>query len=665
MVSNTSSLGADWNALKNTVSDWGQSIGQAVGLVDGDVIPGDPDTLVEMAGHFRGMGTAFEQAGKGFRAITTDKWQGDAADAAREYLDQSPKEWLTAADAFTDAGKALDEYAQVLRRAKQTAAAAKENLDEAKQAAENEAAQNNRETGVPGACRQSTAEQIRANQDLLNRARQNVRGAAQDAAAALARASSNAPDKPGWMTRVRKKAVDVVEETGRMASSVAEGVGGAAVDTYKGLRTMIPADSWNQTHPAMYSARMKNMGESIVTDPYGTLKQSVDIDGWKNDPGKSVGALIPSAVGSLAGGSGVAAKLASGMGKVGKTAGKLDDIPTGPTGKHVPDGNSRPPGPDSGTEPKQPPQRPQDHGPPNGPGSQGPPNGPGSQPSQPFGPGSQGPPSGPGGPNIAHRPHDPLIEDGFGVPTPPDEEFLRPSQLDGWNEPWSRGPEQGQEPLLPSDKEPLGPNARPEAVPRDDVNGPESSPDGSGGQTPHDLDRSDDGRPGEVEHGENPSPDRLRQIEDDLRHSATHDIDPAQLPDNTVWRDSNEILYRMDDREDVFENGFQPRNPDNLDLDDYVANNTESGYVSWARNDEIWMQYADRQYLYVTDSPGGVVVNDSVPNHQFQRQEEIAQPGGTSTERVMGRYPMIKDPKTGLPVPSDVFEPNPYYRPLQ
>ncbi|NYH80365.1 hypothetical protein FHR84_003722 [Actinopolyspora biskrensis] len=490
MVSNTSSLGADWNALKERIGDWGQSIGQAVGLVDGEVIPGDPDKLVEMAGHFRAMGKAFDQAGNGFRAITTDGWQGDAAEAARDYLDQSPKKWLTAADAFTDAGKALDEYAQVLRRAKKDAAAAKENLEQAKQDAENEAEQNNRSTGPPGACRQPTAERIRANQDLIDRARQNVRSAAQDATAVLGRVSGDAPDRPGWMARARKNLVDSFEVAGRVVGSVVEGVGSAAVETYKGLRTMNPGDSWNKTHPMIYTARMKSMGEAIVTDPYGTLKQSVDINGWKNDPGKSVGSLIPSLIGTAAGGSGIAAKVGSGLGKVGKTAGKLDDVPTGPVGKHVPDGNSRPSGPDSGNEPKQPPQRPerpQDHGPPSGPGSQGPPNGPGSQPNQPFGPGSQGPPSGPQQPP---------------GPNPP---------------PWARtdGPpsDPGQPPSGPSHGPPNGPDSQP-----DQPFGPGSQPDqpfGPGSQPDRPFGpgaQSDQPSPPDSGAGPQPHPDLTDKV---------------------------------------------------------------------------------------------------------------------------------------------------------
>ncbi|GAB3286771.1 hypothetical protein GCM10027563_21060 [Parasphingorhabdus pacifica] len=83
--------------------------------------------------------------------------------------------------------------------------------------------------------------------------------------------------------------------------------------------------------------------------------------------------------------------------------------------------------------------------------------------------------------------------------------------------------------------------------------------------------------------------------------------------------------------------------------------------MSWSRDQDVWLQFADRQYMYVTDAPGGIDVNASVDNHGYARQEEIAAPGGTAAERIVGRYRMMTDPTTGLPVPSDEFEPNPHY----
>lgn len=58
----------------------------------------------------------------------------------------------------------------------------------------------------------------------------------------------------------------------------------------------------------------------------------------------------------------------------------------------------------------------------------------------------------------------------------------------------------------------------------------------------------------------------------------------------------------------------------------------------------------------------GIDADGSVQNHGYGRQEEIAAPGGTATEHIVGRYQMVKDPETGLPVRSEVFEPNPNYR---
>ncbi|MFI0470781.1 putative T7SS-secreted protein [Saccharopolyspora sp. 5N102] len=229
-----------------------------------------------------------------------------------------------------------------------------------------------------------------------------------------------------------------------------------------------------------------------------------------------------------------------------------------------------------------------------------------------------------------------------------------------WGDPWENSEFRGDEP-----------GDRPGGTPpiRDSDSLPEEpGPRSNDTPQPSSHDNIDPDKPQSGNDRQESDSDLLkRTIEDDLRTTAVAEIDPDLLPEGVSWRNTDELIYRVDDREDVFESGFEPRSPENLELQDYVDNNTESGFVSWSRDEEIWMQFSDRKYVYVSDAPGGIDVNATIPRHlnQFERQEEIAQVGGTRSERVLGRYAIIKDPETGLPVRSDVFEPNPYYKPLQ
>ncbi|PRW62989.1 putative T7SS-secreted protein, partial [Actinopolyspora mortivallis] len=348
MVSNTSSLREDWNELLETGLDWGANLGLPTSVAAKQarrgIIPGDPDTLAEMAEHFRALGSAFERSGRGFRAIDTGGWQGEAAEAAREYLEQSPRKWFDAADAFTEAGDALSRYEQVLRQAQQRAEAAQRDLAEAARRAKDAAEEHNRrveqarQEGAepPPPFEDPTAEQREAARSTIERARREVDDAAADAAARISSACQTAPDKPGWLARTRQTVVDGFQQAGRVLGSVVEGIGSGLSGMAKGLWTFNPTHPWNQTHPAAFAARMYDTAEAITTSPYQTLKTSIGIDTWKNDPGKATGEMIPGLVSSAAGGGGLVAKGASAASRAARAARGLDNVPTG--GARVPDG---------------------------------------------------------------------------------------------------------------------------------------------------------------------------------------------------------------------------------------------------------------------------------------------------------------------------------------
>jgi hypothetical protein len=142
-----------------------------------------------------------------------------------------------------------------------------------------------------------------------------------------------------------------------------------------------------------------------------------------------------------------------------------------------------------------------------------------------------------------------------------------------------------------------------------------------------------------------------QNVRHDLGQSAVHsDVDVSHLGENTVWRQTNEPLYRVDTRhplaDGIFGDGFAPRNKNVTNLDNYVGFNTDSGFVSTSRKAEFWAE-ANGEWYYKIDAPGGVDVNASIGKHTYQSEEEIAMPGGIRPERIQGAWKMFRDPKTG------------------
>ncbi|MFD7224638.1 hypothetical protein ACFV9P_27050 [Streptomyces sp. NPDC059892] len=122
------------------------------------------------------------------------------------------------------------------------------------------------------------------------------------------------------------------------------------------------------------------------------------------------------------------------------------------------------------------------------------------------------------------------------------------------------------------------------------------------------------------------------------------------------WRDSDEPLYRFDDRppEDIFLNGFDPKNPDNGDLYDYVTQNTDSAFVGTTRNEQPDLLYEDRKYRYDIDPPGGIDVNGTLgDNSRWSSEEEVAFPGGIDSRYIKGAWEINPDGSLGKYIPND------------
>ena len=141
-----------------------------------DLIPGNPASIAQVAGKMYGYSTALTEAGNGLKRIdTTSGWSGAAADAFRKRFDGEPQGWLDAGTCFRQAAEALDRYIPALVSAQQQAATAIELWAQGHKDAAN--------ATLEDACSQ-------------------VSDAAGAASAAVGRARDQAPQLPGFWSKI-------------------------------------------------------------------------------------------------------------------------------------------------------------------------------------------------------------------------------------------------------------------------------------------------------------------------------------------------------------------------------------------------------------------------------------------------------------------------------
>jgi len=135
----------------------------------------------------------------------------------------------------------------------------------------------------------------------------------------------------------------------------------------------------------------------------------------------------------------------------------------------------------------------------------------------------------------------------------------------------------------------------------------------------------------------------------------------SDLPEGSIhpnWRETNETLYRSDNRppDIIFKEGFQPLDPSNTDLVDFVRNNTPSNYVSTTTDSELYKSWGSR-YRYTIDSPGGIDVNSAIPDNIFANESEIAFPGGIAPENIVGAHVVDPSRSLGQWIPNSGYSP--------
>lgn len=160
--------------------------------------------------------------------------------------------------------------------------------------------------------------------------------------------------------------------------------------------------------------------------------------------------------------------------------------------------------------------------------------------------------------------------------------------------------------------------------------------------------------------------DGVRDIldgDDRLDAAVDKDVDVDAITPEPIWRDTDEPLYRSDHNrpEVIFNDGLEPRNVENVDLDSHVFHDQPSAFVATTTNEDLYRhpEYVVRPYRYTIDAPGGIDVVTTLPESrvEFPGEDEIAFPGGVDPRYIVGAHPVNHDGTLGE------WEPNPNYDP--
>ncbi|PHQ49637.1 type IV secretion protein Rhs [Streptomyces cinnamoneus] len=332
-----------------TVDDFGDEFADDMGAHVGEkqlgqteradeLVHGSPAKIRSSASHLKDFSTAFDRVGRGMTALDASHWKGEGADAFREKFAMYPTRWARAAQACSDAAKALEAYAETVTwaqgRAKEAVAAYKagkaaqkkafaayeEKVDAFNAAAKayNAKLDKGQDPGTrptpPGECPNVGADKIQEAKETLAAARRQRDAAAEHAAGAVKAALKDAPEKPAFSDRMEMNLDDLGTAGGIEATHFAGGFVKAGMGAVKTIRTVNPLDPYNLAHPAAYLDHVNSLGAGLVTLANHPDRVPAVLlgDEWGKDNAEASGRL----------GFDVGATLASGGANAGAAAGR-------------------------------------------------------------------------------------------------------------------------------------------------------------------------------------------------------------------------------------------------------------------------------------------------------------------------------------------------------
>ncbi|WP_394614541.1 putative T7SS-secreted protein [Lentzea sp. JNUCC 0626] len=697
-----------------------------------DLISGAPEDITKSATAMAELGEAMTLAGRGLSAVDASSWIGKAANNFRSRMEDKPKQWLDAGTALSEIAKALTDYRVVLDASQDAASHALhmwKGAQEATKRAINEhnerveaynkiidAGQNPGPQPVykdPGQAGRDQAEQ------MLEDARRRVTDAGYACGQVVSEWISRSPTEPDWWDRLGANIYDSAAFVLTGAQDVAEGIWEGVKGISSVSRLLNPLDPYNMTHPGALMENANKLAQGLwrgVQNPTEFGKNLLDIETWKDSPGKALGKLLPDiALGAATGGAGLAGRTAAratltatvdtatgglfGLGQAGLGGARKVGTMLG----HDADKLGRT-AEDAARASRNTPSSVPDH--------------PGTRPLQEAE--SQAVSGfeqvgktleGIGG-DLRSR-IDNLADWAASRRT----DSTAVSSVTPAPQPSAHPPPQlGQSTPIPGQYQPAEPPAlRPVQAPPELPRTPPSfdTPERRSYDTGQRIQRSiedsrrfkDDMRAG-FPHGNGiPSPERHPQADQHPGHAhqSEHDHDPQPEPpsrsplayddnvradiDHTaavktldlstidkgaVWRTTTEELHRVDSRslDELFRDGLRPRNDNLANIHDMIGNNAHSGWVSTSRNSNLWENHGivgigDQKTFSVltVDARGGVDVEASWAYTHYLKEAEIAFPGGVEPSRVRGGYLVRINPDGSREIVPDSWRENPNYHP--
>ena len=275
------------------------------------LVPGDLPGVRAMAHELGGLARRAGDTSGVLRSIEAGSWVGPAGEAFRERIGQMPSRLEAAADAFHDAGRAFDSYADELTEARHQAVraidlmadadaatatwvTAAQRYDSAVERVEQVAEDTGEPARPPGVARPASSdpgEPLREQaRTVLGDARDSVAEQGRRAAGTLQAAADAAPDEPGLFSRA-------MDQVGEFFKGAGEATWGILEFAYKLSSVYLLVD------PEGYVSHLDGLREGVVfavQNPKEFALAVLDWETWKENPARALGRLVPDLLLALA-----------------------------------------------------------------------------------------------------------------------------------------------------------------------------------------------------------------------------------------------------------------------------------------------------------------------------------------------------------------------------
>ncbi|WP_181160543.1 putative T7SS-secreted protein [Streptomyces solincola] len=308
--------------LAETVEDWGDETASSLGAEVGEkelgqtddaeeLIHGKPGEIGATVRNLRDFQRAYDLVGAGLRRIDSSPWKGEAAEAFRDKLRPLPADWLHAADAFEDAAKALESYALALAaaqgKAREAIALYQEGTVQSEAAvtaynkkvdAYNAARNGDDPLPHPGEFSDPGTAKVKRAHAVLAAARRARDGMAETATSMLIAAMAHAPREPTGREKLKRDFIDHSLNLGVEGTHLAGGVVKGTAGLVGFVRSLLPVDPYNITHPAEYTKGVNTTLAGLVSSAANPDRVAQNTwEAAKGDPMEFFGRLLPEAVG--------------------------------------------------------------------------------------------------------------------------------------------------------------------------------------------------------------------------------------------------------------------------------------------------------------------------------------------------------------------------------